>query len=299
MVWTALSVSATYEAVDWICTLLAGLDYPGEIHIALTDQSDWDFTVDLYLPARVRLQSVLEKLSPLERSHLVSEPQIEEIELIPPQPPLSYPIGNHFVILSSDAPEPTPPNIPLRIDPTLTFGSGFHPATQLCLKLIERLVSPDMKTLDLGCGSGILSVAIAKLNAQVLALDNDSRSVEATQAAIRRNQVETQVTVREGSLGQGSTLGHWMGGEISGSVTRVDAIAEFDLIVANIFARIHIALVGEYQRSLRSDGLIITAGYTNEYESELDAVFSQAGFKRVDQAALNEWSAIAYKLQKT
>jgi ribosomal protein L11 methyltransferase len=294
MAWTALGIDATHEAVDWICTLLASLNFPGEIQIAIADRPDWAFQVNLYCPERFRLQSVLEKLSPLERSHLISEPQIEDIDLIPTHTPLSYPVSDRFVILSSDAPEPNPPSIPLRIAPTLTFGSGFHPATQLCLKLLERHVIPGMKTLDLGCGSGILSVAIAKLNAQVLALDNDDRSVEATQAAAIWNQVN--ITAQVGSLGQGSSLGHWMGGEVT--VPSID-VQSFDLIVANILARIHITLAKDYQRSLRPNGVLITAGYTTDYESEIDAAFIDAGFERCDRETFNEWSAIAYQLKKT
>lgn len=293
--WLVFSLNANHEAVDWICTLLATSNYSGEICVLQNLDSDWAFTVRLIMPEnRSMAQAILEKLSPLHRSGLIDEPEIAVTSEKPQAfPPFIYRIGDRFAITSTETAEPI---IPLKIDPTLTFGSGFHPATQLCLQLLERHVRSGMNCLDLGCGSGILSVAIAKLGGQVLALDNDRRSVEATQAAIDRNQVTSLVTVKEGSLGQGSTLGHWMGGEMTATVPKVEAIAEFDLIVANILARVHIALAGEYQRSLRPNGVLITAGYTNEYESEIDAAFAEAGFERIDQISLNEWIAMAYRL---
>ncbi len=100
----------------------------------------------------------------------------------------------------------------IKLKTSLAFGSGLHPATILAIKLLELHITNNMNVLDLGSGSGILSVAAAKLGANVLALDNDAVAVAATQDAITRNNVTDKVRVIQGSLGRGSEIGNWMGG---------------------------------------------------------------------------------------
>ncbi len=156
-----------------------------------------------------------------------------------------------------------------------------------------------MTVLDLGSGSGILSVAAAKLGAKVLAVDNDGVAVQATQDAIHLNNVEQQVTVMKGSLGQGSTLGHWMGGTI-GTVPSIQADVSFDLIVANILARIHIALAPDFRQSLRhtdkNRGLLITSGFTTDQEEAVSTAIVESGFEALEREPLDEWVALAFRL---
>jgi ribosomal protein L11 methyltransferase len=216
--------------------------------------------------------------------------------------PLVHRIGERFVVLTPDAPyqSEAADEITLRLKTTLSFGSGLHPATIVSLRLLERYIVPTMNVLDLGSGSGILSVAMAKLGANVLALDNDSTAVQATQDAVRRNGVEQQVTVMEGSLGHGSDLGHWMGGDTIDNVPEIKATATFDLIVTNILARVHIALADDFQRALRRTdaqaGLLITAGFTADYEDEVTMALTEAGLEALDCERFNEWVALAHRL---
>ena len=206
-------------------------------------------------------------------------------------------IGQRFVVLATDAVyQPCPDEILLRLKPSLAFGSGLHPATMLSVRLLERYVTPGMKALDLGCGSGILSVAIAKLGAQVLALDNDAIAVQATQATIQDNQVEAQVTVQCGSLGDGSSLGHWMSGTLTQEVSTVQA-SDLDLIVANILGRIHITLAADYRNALRPNGLLITAGFTTDQELEVVAALQTVGFEALKYKRSGDWIAIAHRLR--
>jgi ribosomal protein L11 methyltransferase len=209
-------------------------------------------------------------------------------------------IGDRFVILSADSDYQTSNSqeIVLRLQNSLAFGSGLHPATILSLQLIERHVQPSLHALDLGSGSGILSVALAKLGAMVLAIDNDRIAVSATQDAVERNQVSSQVTVTEASLGSASQLGHWMGGDSIESVTEIQANGQFDLIVANIFARVHISLAAEFYKALRNtsthSGILITAGYTSDREEDVTSAMIEAGFAVCDRVQIDEWMAIAY-----
>jgi ribosomal protein L11 methyltransferase len=121
-------------------------------------------------------------------------------------------IGTRTVIVPSwleYAPQPN--DIVLRLDPGMAFGTGLHPTTQLCVGFIEQHVAPGLHVLDLGCGSGILAIAAARLGATVLALDTDPIAVTATRENVERNDVAGLVSVAEGSLGGGAALDHWLG----------------------------------------------------------------------------------------
>lgn len=314
MRWMELSLDTTSEAVDWVCTLLAGTHYQGDVKVVepLEDPPrQWAFTLYLYLPEQAHLQAqeIAEVLLPLHRTGIATELQMrlvddlaiapQHLQTVDPLPRIHH-VSDRFVVLANELAHqsyaPAPHELTLQIKTSLAFGSGLHPATQLSLRLLEKHVKSDMKTLDLGSGSGILSVAIAKLGAQVLAVDNDAIAVQATQDAVQRNDVASQVTVLQGSLGQGSELEHWMGGETLGEVKAIDASDSFDLIVANILARVHITLAPDFRRALQRSGLLITAGFTADYEEAVNLALVEEGFEAVDCERLGEWVAWMYRL---
>lgn len=320
MSWIELSLNTTHEAVDWVRTLLAEANYTEAIAItpytkpdpnnssAAATSPNWAFTIHLHLPhdfqARSRVDRIAQLLLPLQRTGLTTELSAVVIDEKPAlAQPLVHQIGQRFVVLSPEATHTAHSSneVPLRLKTSLAFGSGLHPATILSLRLIEQHVTPAMNALDLGSGSGILSVAMAKLGAQVVAVDNDRIAVEATQDAVCRNEVEQQVTVVEGSLGQGSNLGHWMGGTLTQDVSAIEATAAFDLIMANILARVHVDLVPDYRSALRqthaTGGLLLTAGFTTDQEETVNTALTEAGFKAVNCERLNEWVAFAHQLQ--
>jgi ribosomal protein L11 methyltransferase len=330
MPWMELSLDTTSEAVDWVCTLLAGTRYKGDVKIvecAEDPHNQWAFTLYLYLPdqAHSQAQEIAEALLPLHRTGIATELQVSIVDdpaIAPEYPkgiastdsqrvnprPRVHRVGDRFVILTDELAHQSyssaPHEITLQINTSLAFGSGLHPATQLSLRLLEKHIAPGMKTLDLGSGSGILSVAIAKLGAQVLAVDNDAIAVQATQDTVQRNGLASQVTVMQGSLGRGSELGHWMGGKALGEVKAIDPIASrypqgidrFDLIVANILARVHITLAPDFQRALMPSGLLITAGFTTDYEEAVTSALVKEGFQAIDCERLQEWVAWMYRL---
>ncbi len=324
MSWMQLSLNTTEEAVDWVCSLLASTNYTSDIRIAKYNESNlnkptdqditqscWAFTVCFYLPCdvhtNVRRSEIVDLLSPLERVELATTIHTNLFDEKPANSeelnPIIHRIGERFVVLSSDTPyhSQAVDEVTLRLKTSLAFGSGLHPATILSLQLLERHVVPQMNVLDLGSGSGILSVAIAKLGAQVLALDNDPIAVESTHDAVHRNGVEQQVTVMEGSLGQGSSLGHWLGRDTINNVATIEPTASFDLIIANILARIHIALAPDFRRALRHTdqhkGILITSGFSNDYEDAVTTSLKEEGFEVIDCERLDEWVALAYGLK--
>ena len=314
MSWIELSLDTTAEAADWVWTLLAKAIAVEDIQISeyqdRQTNTKWKFTIQIYLleDARIyqRIEAIAAILAPLYRTSLTTELQTFVVEQNPYQieqnikKSLIRRIGDRLVILSADSTYQAnnSQEIILRLQNSLAFGTGLHPATILSLQLLERHVKPSMHTLDLGSGSGILSVAIAKLGASVLAIDNDSIAVTATQDAVQLNQVASQVTVICGSLGSASQLGHWLGGDSIESVPEIKANSQFDLIVANIFARIHISLAAEFYKALRStsmhSGILITAGYTSDREEDITAAMREAGLTVYDRAQIDEWIAIAF-----
>lgn len=335
MAWIELSLDTTHEGLDWVQTLLATVNYTDEIHLdrcvetGVTGQaeakistdsgqslsssgdrlSDWAFTVRLYLPYDTRVRMRVDEIerqfatlcrtgqtTPLRTDVVEQKPEIEK-----EQGATFHSIGEKFILLPPHTPlTEIPGRIALKLTPSAAFGSGFHPATTLCLRLLERHVTPGLEAMDLGSGSGILAVAMAKLGAQVLAVDNDPVAVQATRGAVQENQVDAAVTVVQGSLGRGSSLGHWMGGSLQEPGETVGAIAQFDLVVANILARVHTALAPDFRNALRSTethrGVLITGGFTTDYEAEVVAALREVGFETVDCERSHEWVAFAHRL---
>ena len=294
MTWIELSLDATFEAIDWIRSLLATVGFTGDLQIE-TVQSPWAFHVHFYLPNddRTKINQIETALSSLYRTGMTTELEIAIVEQKSECSTGMYRVGDRFVIANGNY-QAQSNEIVLNIQESLAFGSGFHPATILSLRLIERYVTSNLEVLDLGCGSGILSIAMAKLGAQVYAIDNDVIAVEATQRAIALNSVS--VKVDRASLGKGSELGHWMGGKVAETMA-IEPDENFDLIVANVFARILIDLSEDLKKALQSMGKLIVAGFTIEYEIELTETLTRLGFELIDREQIGEWIAIVYQLK--
>jgi len=310
--WLELRVDTTQEGVDWVRTLLAAEHFSGEILLApyldnsdLVTDSNWGFTLSWYLPynseARRQVDAIARQLGALQRTGLTTELQVSVVE----QPtdiaqPVAHAIGQKFIILEPGVDYPARDNqILLRLQPSLAFGSGLHPATRLSLQLFEQYIKPGIQALDLGCGSGILSLAMAKLGAVVLAVDNDPIAVDATQTAVQANGAEAQVTVLQGSLGAGRQLGHWMGGEAAEDLAALPVTPQFELIAANILARVHVALAQDYRQALKQSGLLVTAGYTTDHTADVAIALTAAGFTLIEEVRLDEWVAVVYQVRES
>lgn len=317
--WVELSINTTHEAVDWVRSLLSTTDYCSDLvmtpyeapplpEATLATAEPWAFTICLYLPhdaqARDRVNAIDHKLSALYRTGMISSLEAMVIDRKPPAHPTPVVlegVDHRFVLLPVGlSTSPQAHDIPIHLPSSLAFGSGLHPTTLLCLKLIERHITGNMQTLDLGSGTGILSIAMAKLGAQVLALDNDPVAIAATQTAVDQNYVANQVVVQQGSLEIGSELGHWMGLTELQSVSTVPADHQFDAVVANMLARIHVSLASHYRQALRSSGerqgVLITSGYTADYEEEIKTAFATAGLEPIDSERTQEWVAWVHRL---
>src|SRR5215217_4138818 len=231
MTWLELSVEVDPEAVESVSELLAQYGYNGGVVVDQpiipgADGPEYSFdtsrpvTVRTYLPlderaeeTRQRIEQALWHFGQIRAVGALSVRPLEEQDWANAwkQHYTIQRIGARTVIVPSWLEyAPQPDDIVLKLDPGMAFGTGLHPTTQLCVGFVEQYVEPGMAGLDLGCGSGILAIAAAKLGATVLALDTDSIAVTATRENVDRNDVAGQVRVAQGSLGGGAALDHWL-----------------------------------------------------------------------------------------
>ena len=166
---------------------------------------------------------------------------------------------------------PQPGEVVLELDPGMAFGTGLHPTTRLCLEALEQQVRPGMRVLDVGTGSGILALAAARLGAaSVLALDISSVAVEAAQGNVRANGLEEQITVRLGSVE-----------EVAGE--------RYDLVVANIIARVIADLAPALVAALAPGGTLIASGIIEERLPLAADALRAAGLSEIEERRDGDW----------
>ena len=174
-------------------------------------------------------------------------------------------------------------DIVIEIDPGIAFGTGYHPTTDTCLQAMEQRIVPGMTVLDLGTGSGILTIAAIKLGAGlVTALDIDSQAVTAARRNFKRLGINKQVR-----LGQGS-------------VPHPTAPAgDFDLAVANISARGVADRCPFILTALKPGALFIASGLLNTQKEEVAAVVEPLGFSLISEWPQEEWTTLLYRATET
>lgn len=171
-----------------------------------------------------------------------------------------------------------PGEVVLVLDPGMAFGTGLHPTTRLCLlgleALAERGTLEGAAALDLGSGSGILSIAAAKLGAaSVVAFDIDPIAVEATVANARRNRLGRRIEAGRGSVPSGR--------------------APFDVVVANLVASLLVDLAPGLAGELRPRGTWLVSGIFRDREAEVVAALAASGLVPTDRWLEGDWVALA------
>ncbi|MFB5897249.1 50S ribosomal protein L11 methyltransferase [Clostridioides difficile] len=168
----------------------------------------------------------------------------------------------------------------IELDPGMAFGTGTHETTSMCIRELEKYVNKDSKVFDIGCGSGILAIAAAKLGAkEVVAVDLDEVAVKVAKENVLENKVEKSVSVMHGNL--------------------TDVIKDkADVIVANIIADIIKILAKDVQNFMKEDAIFISSGIILDKVEEVKESLIENGFEIVEVQKLGEWSAIVSKLKK-
>ena len=171
-------------------------------------------------------------------------------------------------------------DIVVTLDPGMAFGTGHHPTTRMCLEMLEELVTPGMDVLDVGCGSGILSVAVAKLGARsVLGLEIDSVAVRVAKQNVRDNGMGHTVRIAQGTLPHGDARAH-----------------SYDMAVANISTKVVSELAHELVTALRSGGRIIASGILLEGQDRVEQALASAGGRLERTMVDGDWVTVLASL---
>ncbi|MEO8208681.1 MAG: 50S ribosomal protein L11 methyltransferase [Chloroflexota bacterium] len=170
-----------------------------------------------------------------------------------------------------------PGDVVLALDPGMAFGTGLHPTTRLCLREMEHAADrgelAGARVLDVGCGSGILAIAAARLGASViLGVDTDPIAVESTTANALRNDLARQIRAQGGSLPTGE--------------------AAHDVVLANLIASVLIALAGALRAEVRPGGIVLASGIFVDRERDVRSSFEAAGLVVQGRAEEGDWVAL-------
>ena len=179
--------------------------------------------------------------------------------------------------------EPVPAGrVPFYLNPGLTFGTGSHASTQLCLEGVEEHTLPGRDVLDLGCGSGILSIAALCLGAKsAVAVDIDPKAVDVAYENAALNGIgRDRYTVQAGNVLSDAALAAEL------------AQNKYHLVLANIVADVIIPLAPQVPGLLAEDGVFLCSGIIDTRTHEVEAALKQAGLTLIRKREKNGWAAL-------
>jgi ribosomal protein L11 methyltransferase len=309
MNWLEVSFTVNGELAEAVADVLARFAYSGvmmEQGVKYIDDEDagtptGPITVRAYLEMNDRIEETRQKL----------EESLYYLGRIQPLPAASYKqiadqnwmeawkqhykpiiIGKRLVIVPAWMESPDPNRIPIKIDPGMAFGTGTHPTTQLCLELMETFFPSSEITnqksefvIDVGCGSGILSIAAIKLGAKsALGVDIDAGSIVNARENATSNQVGEELTLAVGSV-QEILDGRF-------------AYRKAPLVLANILAPVIVRLFDAGLAELiEENGAIILSGILQEQAQNVVEVAQAKGLKMNERKQMGDWVTLTMSRQ--
>lgn len=249
---------------------------------------DGHWTVEGYALAEPDRSRLSVRLALAAASHGIAEPPLAIIRIPPTDwiaetrqafPPLS--IGRFFVHGEHVGAALRPPaTVPVLVDATTAFGTGEHPSTEGCLLALQSLACRmrPARALDMGCGTGILAIAMARLwRCAVLAADIEGESVRVARFNAKRNGVAGLVRVVRADGYRHATI-------IAGR--------SYDLVVANILARPLVGMAADLARALAPGGRAVLSGLLRKQEPLVLAAHREVGLSLVERLVVKGWSTL-------
>ena len=295
--WIEVSLTVTPEQAEAVAEVLGRFTHEGVVIERLANQDSQK--KETAYKNRVRVFGYFFAGKGMEERRRQIEEALWYLGCIQPLPPAQYrpvadrdwmeawkqhyqslPVGKKLVVVPAWVEREFPDRIPVRINPGMAFGTGTHPSTQLCLEFLEDQIKPDSLFFDIGCGSGILSIAAVKLGAtRAFAVDTDPASVRSTLENCCLNGVEGRVEVAQGSVPL----------ILGGHFPEVQA----PIVAANILAAVILHLFDLGLADLVvPGGSLLLAGILNH---QLDGILKKSeenGLKHVETRMVGEWAAV-------
>ena len=305
MHWLEVSLTVNGELAEAVAEVLARFAYSGvmmEQGVKYTDEEDagtptGPITVRAYLEiddqieeTRQKLEESLYYLGRIQPLPAASYKEIEDQNWMEAWKQHYKPIliGQRLVIVPAWMDSPDPNRIPIRIDPGMAFGTGTHPTTQLCLELMEhcftqsKLEDRELEIVfDVGCGSGILSIAALKLGAKsALGVDIDAGSIVNARENADTNQIGDELILEVGSVRE--------------ILDGMFAFRKAPLVLANILAPVIVRLFDSGLAELIDEnGTIILSGILEEQASSVIEAAQAKGLKTIERKQMGDWVALS------
>lgn len=310
MKWNKYRLATTTEAVDLISYTLAEMGIEGieiEDKVPLSEEDKKRMFIDLlpdleeddgkayvsfYIEPEKDHDSTLEEVLAAVREladfvdigeATIEKSQTEDIDWMNNWKKYWKPfkVDEHIIIKPTwetveNVPEDT---LVVELDPGTAFGTGTHHTTRLCITQLKKYMQPGQGVLDVGCGSGILSIIALLLGAkEASATDVDIHAVEAAVENARVNGIESDVyTVLTGDVISDADFRHKVGEH------------KFDMVLANIFAEIIIPLSGVVKEMMKPGALFITSGIIDEREEDVRKALTENGFEIMEVTHSGGW----------
>ncbi len=316
MNWTEVNIFTTTEGIDIVCAGLMDIGIRGfEIKDAndfneflQNKEGNWDYldddlmklsecetTVTVYIPENnqgsemlILMKSMLESMKEKDHEHMYGRLEFEMSNVREEDWANNWKqyfkpmcIGNKLLVKPSWEEVNNDGRTVLEIDPASSFGSGQHYTTKLCLEFLDKLDVSEKRVLDLGCGSGILSIGAILLGAKnAVAVDVEENAVKtAIENAQKNNISQDKYTAYCGNIINDSSLVEKIG-------------AGYDIITANIVADILIAMKDLFYKFLKPDGVLIISGIIGERSREVIDAVTESGFEVKECCEQSDWVAV-------
>ena len=308
MEWLEITISTAAADIKSVTTALTGAGFSD---LVIEDQEEfetfldenrayWDYIdeefqnrlqglsrIKLYLEsddkaALTRLKKLCEKMQLPMEVGVLPDTNWEESwkDNYPPQP-----IGESLIVLPYWMAEETDGRKPIILDPGLTFGTGAHPSTQMVMEAMEQQVQPGMSCLDLGSGSGILSIAALRLGAKsAIGVDIDPKAEDIARENAQYNGFAApEFTALTGNVTEDKEL-----------MDRL-AAGTYDLVLVNIVADVIIGLAPVLPHFLEEHSTVICSGILDTRLSDVTAALEQAGLVVTSQRSREDWRCVTAK----